>query len=85
MPSTDILGGVDSILEKVHRNAYTNHFQMDLDLARLLDSAHDTHLSFHLCSQSIFTLAIDVPIVSISTDGLSLPQVYTLGMHLPLG
>ncbi|KAJ6151274.1 Peptidase S41 family protein [Penicillium chermesinum] len=78
MPATDILGGVDSILEKVNQKAYSSQFEMELDLSHLIDSAHDSHLVFSLCSQSIFDITIDFPIVSVSTDGLSLPQVYSL-------
>ena len=80
MPSTDILSGVDSILDKVKQNAYSSQFDMELELSRLIDSAYDSHLVFQFCSQSIFALTVDQPIVSISKDGLALPQVYTLGV-----
>jgi hypothetical protein len=79
MPPTDILGGIDNILGKVKSNSYTSQFEMDLEITHLIKTAHDGHLVFQLCSQSIFTYQIDIPLVSISTDGLALPQVYTLG------
>lgn len=78
MPSTDLLGGVDLILAKVNNNAYSSQFEMDLEVSHLIRSAYDGHLNFQLCSQSIFSYEIDMPLVSISTDGLSLPEVYTL-------
>lgn len=78
MPSTDLLGGIASILDKVNNNAYSSQFEMDLEVSHLIKSAHDGHLIFQLCSQSIFSYEIDMPLVSISTDGLSLPEVYTL-------
>lgn len=80
MPSTDLLGGLDTILDKVNADGYSSQFEMDLELSRLIKSAHDGHLVFSLCSQSIFDYVIDLPLVSISTDGLSLPDVYTLSM-----
>lgn len=80
MPSTDLVGGIDDILDKVNSNSYSSQFEMDLDVSHLINSAHDGHLAFQLCSQSIFNFNIDLPLVSISTDGLSLPDVYTLGM-----
>lgn len=80
MPSTDLLGGLDSILEKVNGNSYSSQFEMDLEVSRLIRSAHDGHLTFSLCSQSMFDYGVNFPLVSISTDGLSLPEVYTLGM-----
>lgn len=79
MPSTDLLGGIDAILDKVNNKSYSSQFEMDLDISNLINSAHDGHLAFQLCSQSIFNFNIVLPLVSISTDGLSLPDVYTLG------
>jgi hypothetical protein len=78
MPSTDLLGGIDKIEDKVNSNGYSSQFELDLEVSHLIKSAYDGHLSFQLCSQSIFKYGIDMPLVSISTDGLSLPQVYTL-------
>ncbi|KAJ5542659.1 Interphotoreceptor retinol-binding [Penicillium sp. DV-2018c] len=78
MPPTDILGGLDTILDNVKSNRYTSQFEMDSDISHLIRTAHDGHLVFQLCSQSIFTYQIDMPLVSISTDGLALPQLYTL-------
>lgn len=80
MPSTDLLGGLDSILEKVNGNGYSSQFEMDLEVSRLIKAAHDGHLTFSLCSQAMFDYGVNLPLVSISSDGLSLPEVYTLGM-----
>jgi len=78
MPSVDLLGGIDTILEKVKGGGYSSHFEMDLEISNLIKSAHDSHLVFQLCSQTIFNYVIDLPLVSISSDGLSLPEIYTL-------
>lgn len=80
MPSTDIRREIDTIMDRAKSNSYTSQFEMDLEINRLVKTAHDGHLAFQLCSQSIFTYQIDMPLVSISTDGLALPQVYALGM-----
>lgn len=80
MPPTDILGGIDTIMNQARRNGYSSQFEMDLEVNNLIKSAHDGHLVFQLCSQSIFTYQIDMPLVSVSTDGLALPQVYALGL-----
>lgn len=82
MPSTDLLGGINSILDKAQSNSYSSQFEMDLDVSHLIKSAYDDHLNFQLCSQKIFTFEIDLPLVSISTDGLALPQVYTLSAFI---
>lgn len=84
MPSTDIMGKIDTIMSKAKNNSYTSQFEMDLEINHLIKTAHDGHLAFQLCSQSIFTYQIDMPLVSISTDGLALPQVYALGMFGPI-
>lgn len=68
------------MLDKAKSNVYSSQFEMDLEVNHLIKSAHDGHLSFQLCSQSIFTYNIDMPLVSVSTDGLALPHVYALGM-----
>lgn len=81
MPSTDLLGGIDSIMDEVNSNTYSSQFEMDLEVSHLIKSAYDGHLNFQLCSQSIFSYGMDMPLVSISTDGLSLPQVYTLSTY----
>ncbi|KAJ5670657.1 Interphotoreceptor retinol-binding [Penicillium maclennaniae] len=78
MPPTDLLRGIETIQDKVNSNGYSSQFEMDLEVSHLIKSAYDGHLSFQLCSQSIFRYGVDMPLVSISTDGLSPPQVYTL-------
>lgn len=78
MPSTDLLGGIDSIMEKAKNDRYSSQFEMDLEVSNLIRSAYDGHLAFQSCSQAIFNYEIDMPLVSISTDGLELPEVYTL-------
>ncbi|KAJ5742737.1 uncharacterized protein N7511_011138 [Penicillium nucicola] len=78
MSSTDIIARMDTILAKAKGNGFSSQFDMDLEVNNVIKSAHDGHLAFQLCSQSIFTYGLDLPLVSISTDGLALPQVYTL-------
>lgn len=78
MPPTDLLGGVDQILAKAESNSYSSQFAMDLDLSRFIDAAHDGHLTLQLCSQTVFSYEIDLPLVSVSSDGLAIPQIYTL-------
>lgn len=83
MPSVDLLGGIDTILDKVKGSGYSGQFELDLEISNLIKSAHDSHLVFQLCSQSVFNYVIDLPLVSVSTDGLSLPEIYTLSTCMP--
>jgi hypothetical protein len=82
MPSTDLLGGLDNISQKAQNHDYSSHWDFELDLRRLINSAHDAHLTLQLCSTVLFRFSNSVPLVSLSSDGLELPQVYTLGKFL---
>lgn len=79
MPSTDLLGGLDNIRQKAQDHDYSSHLDFEFDLRQLINSAHDAHLSLQLCSTVLFRFSNSVPLVSLSSDGLELPQVYTLG------
>ncbi|OJJ50399.1 hypothetical protein ASPZODRAFT_23043 [Penicilliopsis zonata CBS 506.65] len=76
MPSTDLLGGLDTIQENAAANKYESQFDFDMDLSSLIASAHDGHLSIDLCSLQLLYFTIDLPLASVSSDGLELPQVY---------
>lgn len=79
MPSTDLLGGLDNIRRKAQNHDYSSHWDFESDLTQLISSAHDAHLTLQLCSTVLFRFSNSVPLVSLSSDGLELPQVYTLG------
>ncbi|KAH1369614.1 hypothetical protein KXW29_008269 [Aspergillus fumigatus] len=78
MPSTDLLGGLDNIRRKAQNHDYSSHWDFESDLTQLISSAHDAHLTLQLCSTVLFRFSNSVPLVSLSSDGLELPQVYTL-------
>lgn len=79
MPATDILGGLDDIQIKASASHYSNHYDFDLDLQSLFASAFDGHLSFTLCSTSFAAFLSDASLVSISSNGIALPEVYVKG------
>ncbi|KAK4610023.1 Peptidase S41 family protein ustP [Fulvia fulva] len=76
-PSVDLLAGLAKIGSRAARGDYESHFDFDSDLNRLLSLAHDGHLQIELCSQHLFLFTRDLPLVSISDDGLKLPSIYT--------
>ncbi|KAL1967220.1 hypothetical protein VTN77DRAFT_3511 [Rasamsonia byssochlamydoides] len=76
-PPTDLLGGLDLIRQKAAANQYPSQYEFDTELTQLINSANDGHLSISLCSTSVFGFLIDLPLVSVSTDGLALPELYT--------
>ncbi|KAI8660248.1 TSPc domain-containing protein [Fusarium keratoplasticum] len=79
--ATDILGG----LEKIGRTNYASHYEFDTAISNLLSSANDGHLAIFPCTLSIFDFCLeDAGLVSVSTDGIQAPDVYTLSDSLLL-
>ncbi|OOF93938.1 hypothetical protein ASPCADRAFT_209190 [Aspergillus carbonarius ITEM 5010] len=74
---TDIFSGMEDIRTKAATGKYTSQYEFDNDITRVFQSANDGHLSTTLCSQEVFEFYVNFPIVSISTDGLQLPRLYT--------
>ena len=81
--AVDLSGGFADIRQKAAAGVYSSQFDFDWDLTKLLSSANDGHLRSSLCSQEIFHFEHSVPLVSISEDGIQLPQLYTYGIDLP--
>jgi hypothetical protein len=79
MPPTDLLGELDKIEQKAAAGEYKSQYEFDAELKALSLSAYQTHFSVTLCSMSLFIFENSVPLVSISSDGTSLPEVYTKG------
>ncbi|KAJ5913253.1 hypothetical protein N7504_002136 [Penicillium tannophilum] len=77
MPPTDLLGGLDKIERKAAAGEYKSQYEFDTDLKALSLSTYQSHFTLTLCSMSLFIFENSVPLVSISSDGTSLPEVYT--------
>jgi hypothetical protein len=74
-PATDIVGGLQTILNNVNTKGYTSHYDLEADIMTLLFTAHDGHLSFQAGlagSVGIYR----IPLVSVSDDGIAQPKVY---------
>lgn len=80
-PPADLFGGFDRISQQAADNKYTCQEDFDTDIHNLLVSAYDGHLNAEgFCSQALFLYHISMPVVSISTDGLEIPEIYAAGM-----
>ncbi|CAG8932810.1 unnamed protein product [Penicillium salamii] len=84
MPPTDLLGGLDEIQVKAAIGFYSNQYDFDTAISDLVNSAYDGHLAIQLCSLQVFVGEIDMPLVSISSNGTALPQVYAYNDALQL-
>ncbi|KAE8411967.1 hypothetical protein BDV36DRAFT_305286 [Aspergillus pseudocaelatus] len=75
---TDLLGGMDEVLAKARNNQFASHYEFDNAILQVLHSANDGHLGGILCSNTVFYFKNLVSLISISSDGVQLPQLYTL-------
>lgn len=75
--SVDLLQGIERIRSKATKNLYSSQYHFDYDLRYLVSRANDGHLGLELCSLSVMHFEHGVPLVSLSRDGLELPQIYT--------
>ena len=77
--SVNLLRDIERIRGKATKSLYSNHYDFDYDLRYLVSRANDGHLGLELCSLSVMHFEHGVPLVSLSRDGLELPQIYTYG------
>ncbi|RMZ68665.1 peptidase s41 family [Pyrenophora seminiperda CCB06] len=76
-PATNIWDGLKRIREKVVAGDYDNEYEFGFELYRLLQMSHDGHFIFVPdIIGTVFTFARPLPIVSVSSDGQKLPDVY---------
>ncbi|KAM0256615.1 hypothetical protein ACHAQJ_004902 [Trichoderma viride] len=75
--TVDLLGGMSSIRSRAASSLYKSQYDFDMDINNLLSSANDGHLGITPCS---FVMAFINPahLVSLSTDGITIPKLYTL-------
>ncbi|KOS36343.1 hypothetical protein ACN38_g12924 [Penicillium nordicum] len=76
-PPVDIWGGLDYFQQQAADNEFDNQFEFDTALSDFFISAKDGHLSLLPCSFMPFMFVGHESLVSISSDGLQLPQIYT--------
>ncbi|KAF4449008.1 Peptidase S41 [Fusarium austroafricanum] len=80
--AVDLMAG----LEKIRKTEYSSQWAFDQAINALFTSAHDDHLFVRLCSVGIFSFMPGdrEPLVSVSKDGISKPEIYTLSDSLLL-
>lgn len=69
----DLLGGLEGIAKK----KYKSQLELDVDVCRLVMSAYDGHVNIIPTSLNVFQFSRqNASLVSISKDGLALPELY---------
>ncbi|ETR98262.1 hypothetical protein M419DRAFT_46701, partial [Trichoderma reesei RUT C-30] len=76
--TVDLFGGLANIRDRASANLYKSQYDFDADLFHLLSFANDGHLVILPCS-FIFTFRSPLRLASLSSDGIAIPRLYTLG------
>ena len=76
-PGVDLQGSLDKIISDLEKGVYQNEYDVQLDAFNLIVSVHDFHLRWIPDIVSVFTWKRDEYLVSVSSDGLNLPRVYS--------
>lgn len=88
-PAVDVMGGLDRLEDNLNNNFYDNEYDFQLDLYKVFAAAYDGHLSYTpdilgifiwvrlLSEQVVQGLPQFYQLISVSSDGTSLPQVYS--------
>jgi hypothetical protein len=79
-PAVDIMAGLDNISSTAGAGRYTSEYEFQLDIVRMLASAHDGHFAYRPDVFKAFGFRNNLvkDLVSISTDGKELPKLYHL-------
>lgn len=77
-----MLGGLAEIKENINSGYYANQWEFEKDLYALGNILpHDFHVNLPLPLMSVFSFStLDGPLVSISSNGLAMPEIYFKGM-----
>ncbi|KAK0762728.1 hypothetical protein N5P37_005546 [Trichoderma harzianum] len=74
----DLFGGMANIRDRASANLYKSQYDFDLDLTHLIGFANDGHLALTPCSFGAIAWLSPLSLVSLSTDGVAIPKLYTL-------
>ncbi|KAK7219923.1 hypothetical protein V2G26_007926 [Clonostachys chloroleuca] len=74
--SVDVMSKLDEFTTKAKNGEYKNLYEFDVDFYRLAQATHESHFSKDSHLIGLFRWTLDDTIVSVSTDGKALPQVY---------
>lgn len=74
----DLLGGLCEIAEKLRRGQYNNQYCFEKELFILINVLpRDFHFNLPMPLVSLFSFSTEQILISVSIDGISIPQVYS--------
>jgi hypothetical protein len=78
-PPSDLLGGLAQIQEAIDAGIFSNQYEFEVAVQKLILSSHDSHLYLSAGILSAFSFASPFDLVSVSLDGITPPKVYFAG------
>ncbi|VUC21457.1 unnamed protein product [Clonostachys rosea] len=72
----DVMGRFDEIKAKIGNKNYTNQYELELDIRSIIRDAHDGHFTYSAGILGLFTWSLNESIISVSSDGRELPQIF---------
>lgn len=76
-PAVDVLAGLQQILDDIDQGKFANQYAFEAAVQNLIYAAHDAHFQMDAGVLAAFTFSSPYALVSLSSDGLQLPKVYT--------
>jgi len=83
-PAVDLIGGLDLIQSQIDAAVFDNEYAFEAAVQALIYRAHEGHLHFVGGALNVFLFNTPLSIVSVSTDGLQTPKVYSGGKTSPI-
>ena len=83
--AVDIMGRLATLQTKVSNGTLTGQYAFDLELQLLLSSAYDEHYRISAGVYNLFSFQLNQNVVSVSSDGIQLPKLFSLSDILVTG
>ena len=74
--AVDVMQGIEQLSEDLSSGKYENEYDFQLALYSLLTKARDGHLNYPIDIVTVFSFHRPMDLLSLSVDGISLPQIY---------
>ena len=81
-PSIDVLSTLNELSGKIDSNAFSSQLDLDLALLNLTVNTRNFHNNVIFGVLGMFTFTTNFSVVSLSTDGSALPQIFLYGIML---
>ena len=81
-PPIDVIGSLNTIQQRVQAGEFQSEYAFEVAVQEVVYATHDDHITLDAGILSAFTFGSPLRIVSASTDGIALPQVYIAGQWL---